>query len=68
MADSKINVYVESKIKCFQINFLKSFLAILYLTPHMHSFNTLCHYCIPLLETSLRMVVLTAKQIGAHRK
>lgn len=59
---------MESKIECFQINVLKLFLAILYLTPHKHSFNRLCHYCIPVLETSLRMAVLRPKQIQAYRK
>jgi len=23
--------------------------------PHLHMFNRRCHYCVPLLETSLRM-------------
>ena len=34
----------------------------------MQSFNRLCHYRIPVLETSLRMAVLRPKQIEAHHK
>jgi hypothetical protein len=34
----------------------------------MHSFNRLCHYRIPVLDTSLRMAMLRPKQIKAHRK
>jgi len=43
---------------------MKYFNNTLYLTSHMYIFNRNYHYRIPLLETSLMMVMLRTKYIG----
>jgi hypothetical protein len=39
-----------------------------FLTPDMHIFNRICHYCIPLLEIPLRIAVSSLKHVGGPSK
>jgi hypothetical protein len=37
---------------------------ILFFTPRMDICNRICHYSVPMLETSLRMALLRPKHVG----